>query len=485
MIRYLARRLLFFIPTLIVISLLAFIISISAPGDPVERMVSLSAAEGMSNPNYNESAQRQYWQKKLGLDLPVFYFSVRALSEPFELNLIHNDQEKKSVERLANETGNPNTTIALHQARLQLLNLVYNNKNSLVDELYIEAHALKYASSLNELTVRFNRLKSSFRNHESQFPQIAEQINLVETQISKYNLDHSYWKKYIPVLNFHLNNQYHRWVFGDGNWITGAGAVNSKGIIRGDFGLSYINRQPVSSVIGEKMGWSMFFALTSVLLAYLVSIPIGVWSGAKKNSKFDRISSITLFILYSMPSFWLATLLLMTFANPDVFHLFPASGIKPVTGYQDDAGLFERFTLSFPYMILPLICYTYSSFAFLSRTLRVSVLESMSQDYIKTAMAKGLPFNLVVFRHAFRNSLLPLITVFANVFPLAIGGSVILETIFTIPGMGFEAVHSIQNQNYPMIVAIFTLTGILTMTGYLVSDILYAIADPRITFEKR
>ena len=100
-------------------------------------------------------------------------------------------------------------------------------------------------------------------------------------------------------------------------------------------------------------------------------------------------------------------------------------------------------------------------------------------------MAKGLPFRLVVFRHAFRNSLLPLITVFANVFPLAIGGSVILETIFTIPGMGFETVHSIQNQNYPMIVAIFTITGVLTMTGYLVSDILYAFADPRITFEKK
>jgi len=117
--------------------------------------------------------------------------------------------------------------------------------------------------------------------------------------------------------------------------------------------------------------------------------------------------------------------------------------------------------------------------------MRVAVLETMTQDYIRTAMAKGLSFRTVVFKHAFRNSLLPLITVFANIFPLALGGSVILETIFTIPGMGYETVQSIQNQNYPMIVAIFTITGLLTMTGYLVSDILYAFADPRITFTNK
>ncbi|MBL0343317.1 MAG: ABC transporter permease [Bacteroidetes bacterium] len=204
----------------------------------------------------------------------------------------------------------------------------------------------------------------------------------------------------------------------------------------------------------------------------------------QKNSAFDRGSSLILFILYSLPSFWVATLLLMTFANPDALFLFPASGIKPVMGYPDDASLFQKLYLSLPYLILPLICYTYSSFAFLSRAMRVAVLENMSEEYIRTAMAKGLPFKTVVFRHAFRNSLLPLITMFANIFPFALGGSVILETIFTIPGMGYETVQSIQNQNYPMIVAIFTITGLLTMTGYLISDILYALADPRITFTK-
>ena len=175
----------------------------------------------------------------------------------------------------------------------------------------------------------------------------------------------------------------------------------------------------------------------------------------------------------------------MTFANPDVLYIFPASGVKPVTGYPDHAGLFEKIRLSLPFIILPLICYCYSGISFFSRVLRAAVLETLSQDFIRTAKAKGLSFHTVLFRHAFRNSLFPLITLFAAVFPLFISGSVIIETIFTIPGMGFETVHSIQNQNYPMIVAIFTITGVLTMTGYLISDILYALADPRIIFAKK
>jgi peptide/nickel transport system permease protein len=274
-------------------------------------------------------------------------------------------------------------------------------------------------------------------------------------------------------------------LFGDGNWITGEGAVYTKGIIRGDFGMSYQTRQPVSKVISEKIGWSLFFSLLSVLMAYLISIPVGIKAGAHKGSVFDRTSSLVLFLLYSMPSFWVATLLLMTFANPDILHWFPASGVKPATGYPENAQLFDKLKLSLPYLILPAICYTYGSFAFLSRTMRVAIIESMSEDYIRTASAKGLPYSKVVTRHAFRNSLLPLITVFANVFPMIIGGSVILETIFSIPGMGYETVQSIQNQNYPMIVAVFTITGFLTMTGYLLSDILYAFADPRITFKSR
>lgn len=284
-------------------------------------------------------------------------------------------------------------------------------------------------------------------------------------------------QNYIPSISFHANNRYHQWLFGNGE--------TTKGVLRGDFGLSYTSGQPVSVIISQRIGYTLFFSLGSILLAYLISIPLGVYAAVKKNSWFDRTSSVVLFLLYSMPSFWLATLLLMAFANPDVLYWFEASGVKPAQGYPDGAGIFEKLCISLPYLVLPMICYTYSSLAFLSRTLRVSVLEQIKQDYITTARAKGLPDNKVVWKHAFRNALLPLITVLANVFPYAIGGSVILETVFTIPGLGFETYRAIIGQDYPVIMAMVTLTSVLTMLGLLVQDVLYALADPRISFNHR
>lgn len=174
----------------------------------------------------------------------------------------------------------------------------------------------------------------------------------------------------------------------------------------------------------------------------------------------------------------------MTFSNPDILKIFPASGVQPVEGIPKDASFFEMIRIHIPYLILPTICYTYAQLAFLSRITRVSALEIISMDYIRTAQAKGLSENKVLYKHVFRNALLPIITVFSNIFPAAIGGSVILETIFTIPGMGREIIQAIYNQDYPVIVSVFTITGVLTLLGYLIADILYSIADPRIIYNK-
>jgi peptide/nickel transport system permease protein len=464
---YIARRLLLFIPTLVIISLLSFIISVNAPGDPVERMSAVSFAEGISG----QQGGHEYWRRKLGLDLPVFYLSVRPLSEPRDLYLVADENDRETLRGLSWSIGNAESAVSLHASRKRLLKA-------------LETAGMAGYTRLKTATTPAAIASAAGLLHHPASGSIQNDANALAAEARSLQDNSFRYRNWLPAVSWHADNQYHRWIFGDGNWLTGNGSVHSKGIIRGDFGLSYLTRQPVSRVIGEKMGWSLFFSLASILLAYVVSVPLGVWAGARKGSRFDQYSSMALFLLYSIPAFWLATLLLMTFANPDVLHWFPASGVQPATGIGTDTGWWTRFSGMLPFLILPLVCYTYSSLAFLSRTLRATIADNMTQDYIRTAMAKGLPFGQVVFRHAFRNSLLPLITMFAHVFPAVIGGSVILETIFTIPGMGFEAFHSIQNQNYPMIVAIFTITGLLTMAGYLLSDILYALADPRISLHK-
>lgn len=137
-----------------------------------------------------------------------------------------------------------------------------------------------------------------------------------------------------------------------------------------------------------------------------------------------------------------------------------------------------------PFMVLPLICYCYGLISYITRTLRITMLTELKQEYIKSALSKGLSPWPILFKHAFRNSLLPLITTMANSFPLVIGGSLIIESIFSIPGMGFEAIYSINHKNYPVIIAIFTLTGLFTLVGYFIADLLYAWVDPRISFKK-
>lgn len=488
MLQYILKRIFIFIPTLIAITLLGFIISVNAPGDPVERMVRPSIDDNAKTVNVVE--EKREWREKLGLDLPVFYVSLTSLSRPDTLYKIEDRNEREALDRLISIYGNWDAIQVYHKSLSKFYisqisfvadtnQLKQYDKNAVLEtlnQLKFEASAIQGTYDKAVIEVKMNKINSFLaaypflEKYKSEFEIVRQNFSAIEKTASP-------WKNYIPRIAFYgFKNQYHRWLFGDGKF--------SKGLLfHGDFGTSYVTRQPISDVIYSKTGWSLFFSMLSVLLAYVVSIPIGVRAAAKRGSRFDKSSSIVLFMLYSMPSFWLATLLLMTFANTDVLAWLPASGVKPALGYPDGASFWEMVKISFPYIILPAICYTYSSFAFLSRTMRVAMLDVVNQDYIRTARAKGLTENKVIWKHGLRNALLPIITVFANVFPAAIGGSVIIESIFTIPGMGSEAIYAIQTNNYPMIIAILTITGFLTLLGYLISDILYAIVDPRISYK--
>jgi len=499
MLNYLLRRILLFIPTIIIISLLAFIISVNAPGDPVARMMATAeSGENSGGINTVREQQQVFWRHRLGLDLPLFYFSITPSSFPDTLYKIYDDDECDAVKFLLYQFGNKNGVEAFHQSMKSFSEEIGQvnfkeihdstvSKNEIVtavSEAQYNSALLLRAKSVDfiqkKLTEEESLLKKFlfFSEEQKSFQDVQEKFSELQSHPQR-------WRNFIPAIHFYEYNQYHRWIFGDGNWLTGKGAVYTRGLIRGDFGISFATEMPVSTVIWQRIGWSLLLTFISVILAYLISLPIGIRAAAKHGSTFDRSSSVVLFLLHSMPAFWVATLLLITFANPDVLHWFPASGVKPVAGYPDGASFFEKVKLSLPYLVLPTIAYTYSSLAFLSRLTRTSMLEVLHQDFIKTARAKGLSERRVIYHHAFRNALLPIITVFANLFPAAIGGAVILESIFTIPGMGLETFHAIEAQDYPMIVGVFTLTGVLTMVGYLLADVFYAFVDPRISFSKK
>ncbi|MEP7127694.1 MAG: hypothetical protein ABI729_02450, partial [Chitinophagales bacterium] len=346
MIRYLLRRILLFIPTLIVISLLAFVISVNAPGDPVDRLVTAAESGDLANTATSSMLEeKKYWTHRLGLDLPVFYFSITPLSYPDTLFKIIDKKEQHALTVLLNSYGNWPTIESYHSSVLQLcathsqlakdsvlMSTYHQNEiREAINQSEFTSHSLLdisnekvIQSKMNELGILYNK-HPFFKNQQASLQQVFKAHEEMMASPQR-------WRNYIPVIQFHPQNQYHRWIFGDGNWLTGKGSTFSKGLIRGDLGMSYTTKMPVNEIISKRIGWSLFFTLLSVILAYLISVPIGIRAAVKQGSFFDRTSSVLLFMLHSMPAFWLATLLLMIFANSDVLPWFPSSGIKPVTG---------------------------------------------------------------------------------------------------------------------------------------------------------
>ena len=231
--------------------------------------------------------------------------------------------------------------------------------------------------------------------------------------------------------------------------------------------------------------WTLVMNLISIFIAYIVSIPLGVFSAVKKDSRFDKITTLFLFILYSLPSFWVATLLVVFFTTSEYggwTDIFPSIGLGDLPS---DAPFWSRFWETGSHLILPVLCITYASLAFISRQMRGGMLDVIRQDYIRTAKAKGLDDRTVIWKHAFRNSLFPIITLFAAVFPAALAGSVVIEFIFNIPGMGKLSLDAIYTRDWPIVYTVLMLAAILTMVGTLVADIMYAVVDPRVSYSKK
>ncbi|HET9137525.1 MAG TPA: ABC transporter permease [Candidatus Kapabacteria bacterium] len=257
-----------------------------------------------------------------------------------------------------------------------------------------------------------------------------------------------------------------------------------KKLFKLDFGKSFQDNRDVLEKIAERLPITTLMAVISILLSYMIAIPLGIYSATHQQSKLDKFSTVTVFILFSLPSFWLATMAIIFFGGGDFLAWFPNSGLHAMSISPDDSWGTRTWDYIW-HLILPIAAMTYGSFAYLSRQMRGSMLEVIRQDYIRTARAKGLSEKVVVYKHALRNSLIPIITIIAYILPSLIGGSIIIETIFTIPGVGQLAFQALTARDYPVIMAEFTFSAVLTLLGLLLADICYSLVDPRIAFSKK
>jgi peptide/nickel transport system permease protein len=246
-----------------------------------------------------------------------------------------------------------------------------------------------------------------------------------------------------------------------------------------DFGTSYKDHRRVSDKILEALPITLQLNIISILIIYLVSIPLGVWSATHEGSFFDKVLTVVSFVLYSVPGFWLALMLIVVFGVR--LDWFPIYGVNSAgaEGFPWWKWLGDRLW----HLVLPVTVYTVGGFAFLSRLSRQSMMEVLRQDYIRTARAKGLSESRVIYRHALRNAVMPIVTILAGLLPEMLGGSVIIEQIFSINGMGRLAFEAVLSRDYPLIMGEFFIGALLSLVGILLSDIAYVLVDPRISFE--
>lgn len=248
-----------------------------------------------------------------------------------------------------------------------------------------------------------------------------------------------------------------------------------------DFGESWQDSRPVIDKVLERMPLTLYLNLVSFAMIFLISVPLGSYAALKRGQPFDKVTGNVVFVLYSLPIPWVA-LMLLIYAGVE-WNLLPITGI--VSDDFSTLGLFGKLGDIISHSILPVMCLTYGGLAFLTKLTRTSVLEVINQDYIRAALARGLQRREVLFRHGLKNALIPIITVFGALFPTLISGSVIIERIFTLPGMGQLFFESILNVDRPTIMALSVLSAVLTLLGILLADILYAVVDPRISYGGR
>lgn len=248
-----------------------------------------------------------------------------------------------------------------------------------------------------------------------------------------------------------------------------------------DFGNSFADGRPVSTKIGERLPWTLSLAAISMIVGLMIAIPVGLYGAARRGSWLDRMSGGLMYALYSLPNYVAAMAVILAVVTFSLEWL-------PLRGATSDQ--FERLSLGgkiadlAKHYVLITLCSAYGLAAFQTRFIRANVLETLGQDYIRTARAKGLSEYRVVVKHAFRNALLPLVTLLGVLFPALVSGAVVLEVIFSWPGLGRLMFDAMLQRDYPTVMALSTLTAVLVLAGTLLADVCYGLVDPRVSHDR-
>ncbi len=476
MLQYAVKRILWMFPTFFMITLVVFVLINLAPGNPGQ-------AGGMENIQKEDSSDNSsviVFKRQFNLDKPVLFNTRTSLTAEDVRALIvtANALEGSPTpgQRIAakgdlEDYGN-------YMVR-HLVPMVANEPDPVVRRLaaqYLTTAAtrpLLSESSGDPVAVRTeNRIRDTFNQSFKQWKcaAAAPEPCLAEAN-EKWQ---AWWAEHHAQFEYTAGESAYAFFF-DTRF-----ASYWYNLARLDFGVSSTDRQPIREKVLEKLKYSISLSLTAVLLAYLIAVPIGVYSAVRSGSKGDTVLTVLLFVLYSLPTFFTGTILLKLLSQGTPVAWFPTGDFQSNTPSVTTLGQLADIVW---HLALPVATSTSVALAALSRYARSGVIDVIRADYIRTARAKGLEEPVVIIKHAVRNGMIPILTLLGGILPVLVSGSVVIEVVFNIPGMGSFLVESITFRDYNAVMAVLLASAVLTLIGILISDLSYALVDPRINLD--
>lgn len=397
------------------------------------------------NNKVNSSLELSQTQKEVKQN-PLFYFQIQSAAIPAVVNQIQDAELANKLEQLAIYSGNKS---AINQLVIALFSFYKNSKHSESEKFQLRKNLINLnGDDLQEFLATKKEYSSLLNAHQ--------QIKPVSFSIHTY----------IPVLSWNgTNNQYHEWL------VT---------FLSGDFGYSISNNQKVSTKILNAIGWTALLSLISITLAFIIAYPTAIFAAKNPTSFISKFLDRLFFALYSIPNFWLATLLIILFASGEYLNWFPAFGYGY---YSQELSWINILQLRISHLTLPIFCLTYGSVAFIYQQLKSSIETELQKNYVKTAYSKGLTYYQVIFNQVIKNASFPMVTLLGNLIPAIISGSFVIEYIFAIPGMGKLSIDAFLARDYNVIFFVLLLTSFLSGIGLLVADLIYFQLDPRLSLK--
>lgn len=457
MMTYILKRLIFAIPVLFVLALISFILMVNTPGDPVLRALAQEGVRQGDNAQLNAITYARK-RKEMGLDKPLFWCSLKSAADADSLFILNSADERNFVRSLSLWSGNPAGAKATFRSLQKA-------------EVEIQTHsAPELKLKQQTFLLHWKRLPPYQMANALQQIKYDQDFSLISKTIRMPDINpNAHLLRYLPVIQWYgADNIFHQWMLR---------------VFKGDWGLSYQDGRPVLRIISEALKWTVLLNILSLLFAYAASIPAGIYAARNHNSPGERMLTGILFVLYALPGFWAATLLILFLGSGAYLNIFPSGGLRDIEA-GTDWPWYRNWADLAHHLVLPTFTYTYTAIAYISGHVKNGVMNQMRSDYVRTARAKGLAEPQVVWKHAFRNALMPLITLIGQVFPALVSGSLILETVFSLPGMGLLTWQAIGARDYPIVIAVFMMSGVLTLAGMLAADLFYMATDPRIRLEK-